>query len=129
MGSLVCNRYMQLESEKEVDAQRSVINKQQQPQIQPQQRQQKQQRQQQQQPQPQPEVSFASSAHAAYTPVTLILLKGIFDCSSSQFSKNSPWLIPILSKLISCNDPNIRLFVSNIYTKHVNNIVLEAFQL
>ena len=128
MGSLVCNRYMQLESEKELDAQRSVINKQQQPQIQPQQRQQKQQQQQQQQQQ-QPEVSFASCAHAAYTPVTSILLKGILDCSSSQFSKNSPWLIPILSKLISCNDPNIRLFVSNIYTKHVNNIVLEAFQL
>ena len=142
MGSLVCTRYIQLESEKEIEIHRSVMNAKQQQQLQQSppphqqqqqqlslhQRQQKQQQQQQQQQQ-QPEASFASCAHAAYTPVTLILLKGILDCSTSQFSKNSQWLIPILSKLILCNDPNIRLFVSSIYTKHVNNIVLEAFQL
>jgi hypothetical protein len=68
--------------------------------------------------------SFASQQHATYTPVLLILLKGINEFSKIQFSKNSVWIVPLLSHFILCKDQNIRMIVSHIYSNHINHIVL-----
>lgn len=62
----------------------------------------------------------------AYTPVALILLKGIVDFNSSQFNSNASWLVSLLSQLILCNDPNIRSLVSHIYVTHIDHVVLNA---
>ena len=125
IGWLIFTRYLKLELEAENDKlKENIINENQQKQKQQQKQPQKLQKQQQQQPQG---LSFAGSAHLAYTPVALILLKGILDFSNSQFSNNSSWLVPILSQLILCNDVNIRFCVSNIYSKHINPTALEAF--
>lgn len=62
----------------------------------------------------------------AYTPVALILLKGIADFNASQFNHNASWLITLLSQLILCNDPNIRALVSHIYVTHIDHVVLNV---
>lgn len=70
--------------------------------------------------------AFTPSQHSAYTPVVLILLKGITDFSVLQFSKNLIWVIPLLSQLILADDSNIRFAVSNIYTKHIDHILFSV---
>jgi hypothetical protein len=51
-------------------------------------------------------------------------LKGINEFSKIQFSKNSIWIVPLLSHFILCKDQNIRMIVSHIYSNHINPIVL-----
>ena len=111
MGWLVCTRYLQLELEKEKNKNGTYSTNTQGKQ------------------EKQINFNFADSEHQAYTPVTLILLKGIFDSSNSQFKENAEWLVPLLSELILCNDHSIRLSVSNIYIKHINNTLLEALKI
>ena len=105
MGWLVCTRYLQLELETEKNKNSTYSTSGQ-------------------------EIfsNFVGTEHAAYTPVTLILLRGILDFSIPQFANNADWMVPILSQLILCTDHNIRLCVSNIYIKHINNTILVALK-
>ena len=97
MGKLTCTRYLQLEKERGAVGGNVEAS------------------------------SVALHRHNAYKPVALLLLKGILDCSLSQFSSNAVWLVPLLSQMILCDDYNIRLFVRDIYVRHVDPILLVTF--
>jgi hypothetical protein len=96
MGWFTCTRYLQLEKEKIADGATPET------------------------------LGFALHQYNAYTPVIVILLKGINDFSLCQFSTNAEWIVPLLSQLVLCNEQKIRFFVSSIYSKHIDHVVLSA---
>ena len=98
MGWLTCTRYLQLEKDRAIVGTTAEA------------------------------ASVASYRQNAYTPVAVLLLKCILDCSDIKFANNAKWMVPLLSQLILCNDPIIRVYVSNIYIKHIDPIILATHE-
>ena len=68
--------------------------------------------------------TFAINKHRMYNSCVLQLLKAIARFDESEFNVNKSWVIPALSQLILCDDRNVRMYVSQIYNDHVNELLL-----
>lgn len=67
---------------------------------------------------------FAQERHSAYQVSIVFVLNEILCFSDEQFSDNSRWIIPLLSRLIICADIDVRIFVRDIYKRFVNDMAL-----
>ena len=70
---------------------------------------------------------FTRAQHVAYSPIMLDIVKGILSMSRSQFSSNTRWIIPMLSRLITVSNKSIRVVVSSIYKHHIDEVVMGAY--
>ena len=68
--------------------------------------------------------TFAINKHRMYNNCVLQLLKAIARFDESEFKVNQAWVISALSQLILCDDRNVRMYVSQIYNDHVNELLL-----
>ena len=62
---------------------------------------------------------MAADLVSAYKPAVIFTLRDLCGCSPSQFRCCIPWLSSILTRLIQCNDRDVRLAVSELYAKHI----------
>jgi hypothetical protein len=67
---------------------------------------------------------FLRQKHDAYKSPTLIVLEGVMDFTHAQFQNNLSWIVPLLSRLIVCEDIEVRLCVRQIYQSFVNFLLI-----
>lgn len=68
---------------------------------------------------------FLRQKHDAYKSPALIVLEGMMDFTHSQFQSNVSWIIPLLSRLVICEDVEIRVCVRQIYQSFVNFLLIK----
>lgn len=70
------------------------------------------------------EDSYDHEQHEAYGAAVLIALHGIMSFTPHQFKRFFPLFSEILTKLIICEDIDVRSCVCDIYHAHINPLVL-----
>jgi hypothetical protein len=70
------------------------------------------------------DLELAKEQHSMYIPCVILILSSIADFTVQQFDVNKEWAVPLLSQLLMCENRQIRLHVSKVYSSHVNPIVL-----
>lgn len=68
---------------------------------------------------------FARQKHDAYKSPALIVLEGMMDFTHEQFQRNLGWIVPLLSRLIICDDVEVRVCVRQIYQSFVNFLLIK----
>lgn len=68
---------------------------------------------------------FARQKHEAYKSPALIVLEGMMDFTHEQFQRNLGWIVPLLSRLIICDDVEVRVCVRQIYQSFVNFLLIK----
>lgn len=68
---------------------------------------------------------FLKQKHDAYKSPALIVLEGMMDFTHEQFQSNLGWIIPLLSRLIICEDVEVRVCVRQIYQSFVNFLLIK----
>lgn len=68
---------------------------------------------------------FAREKHDAYKSPALIVLEGMMDFTHEQFQRNLGWIVPLLSRLIICDDIEVRVCVRQIYQSFVNFLLIK----
>lgn len=68
---------------------------------------------------------FLRQKHDAYKSPTLIVLEGLCDFTHAQFQNNLSWIVPLLSRLVVCEDIEVRLCVRQIYQSFVNFLLIK----
>ena len=68
---------------------------------------------------------FAREKHDAYKSPALIVLEGMMDFTHEQFQRNLGWIVPLLSRLIICEDIEVRVCVRQIYQSFVNFLLIK----
>lgn len=68
---------------------------------------------------------FLRQKHEAYKSPALIVLEGVCDFTHAQFQHNLSWIVPLLSRLIACEDLEVRLCVRQIYQSFVNFLLIK----
>lgn len=68
---------------------------------------------------------FARQKHDAYKSPALIVLEGMMDFTHDQFQRNLGWIVPLLSRLIICDDVEVRVCVRQIYQSFVNFLLIK----
>lgn len=68
---------------------------------------------------------FWKMRHDAYKCSTMIVLEGMMDFTHQQFHRNLPWIAPLLSRLIACEDVEVRLCVRQLYQSFINFFLLK----
>lgn len=68
---------------------------------------------------------FLRQKHDAYKSPTLIVLEGLMDFTHAQFQNNLTWIIPLLSRLVICEDVEVRVCVRQIYQSFVNFLLIK----
>lgn len=68
---------------------------------------------------------FAREKHDAYKSPALIVLEGMMDFTHDQFQRNLGWIVPLLSRLIICDDVEVRVCVRQIYQSFVNFLLIK----
>jgi hypothetical protein len=68
---------------------------------------------------------FLRQKHDAYKSPTLIVLEGLCDLTHAQFQRNLSWIVPLLSRLVICEDLEVRLCVRQIYQSFVNFLLIK----
>lgn len=68
---------------------------------------------------------FLKKKHDAYKSPTLIVLEGLCDFTHAQFQSNLTWIVPLLSRLVVCEDLEVRLCVRQIYQSFVNFLLIK----
>lgn len=68
---------------------------------------------------------FARQKHEAYKSPALIVLEGMMDFTHEQFQRNLGWIVPLLSRLIICDDIEVRICVRQIYQSFVNFLLIK----
>jgi hypothetical protein len=64
--------------------------------------------------------------HAYVSPV-IVTLKGLAEITSAQFKRFIPWLVPLLSRSVLCQERTVRFIVMLVYESQVNPLLaLEA---
>jgi hypothetical protein len=69
-------------------------------------------------------LEFAHMKQQMYKPTVLLLLRSIQMFSKGQFSVNKSWIVPMLPQFVLCEDKQVRGFVSDILTQHVNTLLM-----
>ncbi len=68
--------------------------------------------------------NFSKARHEAYKPSVLILLRAVALYSTHQFAENVNWLAPLLSRLVVCEDLEVRLCLRDIYRGNVSPLII-----
>ena len=68
---------------------------------------------------------FLRQKHEAYKSPALIVLEGMMDFTHQQFQANLGWIVPLLSRLIICEDVEVRVCVRQIYQSFVNFLLIK----
>ena len=68
---------------------------------------------------------FLRQKHQAYKSPALIVLEGIMDFSHTQFQAHISWIVPLLSRLVVCEDLEVRVCVRQIYQSFVNFLLIK----
>lgn len=68
---------------------------------------------------------FPREKHHAYKSPALIVLEGMMDFTHDQFQRNLGWIVPLLSRLIICDDVEVRVCVRQIYQSFVNFLLIK----
>lgn len=68
---------------------------------------------------------FLRQKHDAYKSPALIVLEGMMDFTHAQFQNNVSWIIPLLSRLVICEDVEVRVCVRQIYQSFVNFLLIK----
>jgi len=68
---------------------------------------------------------FLKRRHDAYKSPVLIVLEGMMDFTHDQFQCNLSWIIPLLSRLVICEDLEVRVCVRQIYQSFVNFLLIK----
>jgi hypothetical protein len=63
--------------------------------------------------------------HAYVSPV-IVTFKGLADITTEQFRRYVPWLVPLLSRSILCQERTVRFVVMLVYESQVNPLLLEG---
>jgi hypothetical protein len=70
-------------------------------------------------------MEFHQQKHQAYKSPVMIVLEGMMDFTHEQFQSNVSWIIPLLSRLIVCEDIEVRVCVRQIYQSFVNFLLIK----
>ena len=68
---------------------------------------------------------FWKQKHEAYKSPALIVLEGMMDFTHEQIQNNLTWIVPLLSRLVICEDIEIRLCVRQIYQSFINFLLIK----
>jgi len=68
---------------------------------------------------------FLQQRHESYKSPTLIVLEGMMDFTHQQVQNNLTWIVPLLSRLIICEDIEVRLCVRQIYQSFINFLLIK----
>ena len=68
--------------------------------------------------------AFLRRRHEAYKSPVMIVLEGMMDFTHEQFQSNLVWIVPLLSRLVICEDLEVRLCVRQIYQSFVNFLLI-----
>lgn len=68
---------------------------------------------------------FLRHRHESYKSPTLIVLEGMMDFTHQQVQNNLTWIVPLLSRLIICEDIEVRLCVRQIYQSFINFLLIK----
>lgn len=68
---------------------------------------------------------FLRQRHESYKSPTLIVLEGMMDFTHQQVQNNLTWIVPLLSRLIICEDIEVRLCVRQIYQSFINFLLIK----
>jgi hypothetical protein len=60
--------------------------------------------------------------HAYVSPV-IVAFKGLSEITSVQFRRYIPWLVPLLSRSVLCQERTVRFVVMLVYEKQVNPLL------
>jgi hypothetical protein len=63
--------------------------------------------------------------HTAYKSPALIVLEGMLDLTHEQFKMNKSWVVPLLTRVIICDDVEVRLCVRQIFQTFVTFLVMD----
>jgi hypothetical protein len=73
--------------------------------------------------------SFILEELHAYVSPVIVTFKGLADISAEQFRRYIPWLVPLLSRSILCQERTVRFVVMLVYESQVNPLLLEGWGL
>lgn len=74
------------------------------------------------------DIFIIEEVNAYIIPVT-VALRGLLELSAEQFRRYIPWFVPLLSRIVLCQDRSVRALVKMIYERQVNPIMeLEALR-
>ncbi|KAJ1434054.1 hypothetical protein B484DRAFT_477107 [Ochromonadaceae sp. CCMP2298] len=62
--------------------------------------------------------------HAAYKSPALIVLEGMLDLTHEQFQTNKSWVVPLLTRVIICDDIEVRSCVRQIFQSFVTFLLM-----
>jgi hypothetical protein len=65
-------------------------------------------------------LEFAQLKLQMYKPSVLTLLHNVQAFDHQQFSSNKAWIVPMLPQFVLCEDKQVRGFISDILSQHVN---------
>ena len=65
---------------------------------------------------------FLNVRHAAYVPVVISVLQQLLRFSDQQFAQNKQWVVSCLTKLVLCDDLQIRILVCACFSKFVERV-------
>lgn len=69
--------------------------------------------------------AFARLRHEAYRPSVLLILRAVRRFSREQFAQNVSWLAPLLSRLILCENIEVRLCLRDIHREAVIPLIVK----
>jgi len=68
---------------------------------------------------------FLKQRHESYKSPAMIVLEGMMDFTHVQIQNNLTWIVPLLSRLIVCDDIEVRLCVRQIYQSFINFLLIK----